>query len=258
MLALGAVGVVVVVVAVLVVVAVTRPSKTATTTAAAAAPTSLVSSVAGVPASVMATQAAHDTIPSYPVPITGTPTLKAAGKPEIVYIGAEYCPYCAGERWAMVMALSKFGTFHNLGTTRSQAQDVVKSVPSFSFYGSTYISKYLVFDPTEAQTVTGAPLQKVSAANQALENKYDAAPYTQSAGIPFVDLANKWVIDGASYNVAPLQHLSHATVARAAASGNTKYGADIQAVAGVIASRLCQLTGGMPTNVCSSFPKALG
>src|SRR5258706_2836824 len=35
------------------------------------------------------------------------PTLTGpTGKPEFLYMGAEYCPYCAAERWAMVVALS--------------------------------------------------------------------------------------------------------------------------------------------------------
>ena len=33
------------------------------------------------------------------------------GKREILYVGANYCPYWAAERWAMVMELSQFGTF---------------------------------------------------------------------------------------------------------------------------------------------------
>ena len=41
---------------------------------------------------------------------TGQPALTSGGKPEILYVGAEYCPYCAAERWAMVVALSRFGT----------------------------------------------------------------------------------------------------------------------------------------------------
>ena len=32
---------------------------------------------------------------------SGTP-LTANGKPEMLYMGAEYCPYCAAERWAMI------------------------------------------------------------------------------------------------------------------------------------------------------------
>src|ERR1039457_5246804 len=39
------------------------------------------------------------------------------GKPEVFYYGAEWCPLCAGERWSIVVALSRFGTFHNLGET---------------------------------------------------------------------------------------------------------------------------------------------
>src|SRR6202043_382420 len=46
------------------------------------------------------------------------------GKPEILYVGAEYCPYCAAQRWAVVTALSHFGTFSGLGTTTSSASDV--------------------------------------------------------------------------------------------------------------------------------------
>ena len=60
-------------------------------------------------------------------------------------MGAEYCPYCAAERWALVMALSKFGTFTDLQGTTSSATDTNPSTPTFSFYGSTYTSKYLSF-----------------------------------------------------------------------------------------------------------------
>ena len=39
------------------------------------------------------------------------PALTAEGKPELLYIGAEFCPHCAAERWPVYIALSKFGTF---------------------------------------------------------------------------------------------------------------------------------------------------
>ena len=44
-----------------------------------------------------------------PKPIT---TIKGAsltsdGKPQMLYIGAEFCPYCAAMRWSMAVALSK-------------------------------------------------------------------------------------------------------------------------------------------------------
>ncbi len=49
------------------------------------------------------------------IPTTGQPALTSGGKPQVdLQLGAEYCPYCAAERWGMVVALSRFGTFSNL------------------------------------------------------------------------------------------------------------------------------------------------
>ena len=38
-------------------------------------------------------------------------------------MGAEYCPYCAAERWSMIVALGRFGTFSGLQTMRSSSTD---------------------------------------------------------------------------------------------------------------------------------------
>src|SRR5438309_707950 len=50
------------------------------------------------------------------------PLLTFAGKTEVLYIGAEYCPYCAAERWSLVVALSKFGSFSGLTYMQSARQ----------------------------------------------------------------------------------------------------------------------------------------
>jgi thiol-disulfide isomerase/thioredoxin len=253
-LAIGGVALVVVVIAVLVVVAVTRSGSSGTASAAAAADPSVVAQIVKVTPATMAAQAKADTSDHITYPTaTGAALLTASGKPKVVYIGADYCPYCGGERWAMAMALSKFGTFSHLEEVTSDSTDTVASIPSFSFYMSSYSSKYLVFDPTETETVSGAKLQSISAANQALFTKYDSG-----GSIPFLDIGGKWTVVGASYDDSAMQHLSHATVAAAASSGGTKYGADIQAVAGIITSRLCNLTGGQPGSVCKYFPSVIG
>lgn len=54
-----------------------------------------------------------------PVQITGQPALASHGRPELVYVGAEYCPFCAAERWPLAVALGRFGTFSRLGLTDS-------------------------------------------------------------------------------------------------------------------------------------------
>ncbi|MBO0693118.1 MAG: DUF929 family protein, partial [Acidimicrobiaceae bacterium] len=245
----GGIGLVLVAVVVLVVVAVTSGGGGSGSNATPLASASVLRQVEGVSPATMATQAKNNPPLAFPVPTNNKAVLTASGKPKVVYIGAEYCPYCGGERWAMIMALSKFGTFTGVKQITSSSSDNPAAIPTFSFLGSSYRSPYLVFDPAETQKVDRSPLQTPTKANAALEAKYDAPPYTQSGGIPFVYIGGKWVIDGASYDVSPMQHLSHATVAQAAATGSTKYGADIQSTAGAIVSRLCNLTGGNPGNV---------
>ena len=55
-----------------------------------------------------------------PTAITDTP-LTDAGKPEVFYLGAEFCPYCAAERWPVVLALLQFGSFTGLTESHSRS-----------------------------------------------------------------------------------------------------------------------------------------
>ena len=53
--------------------------------------------------------------PTAPTSLQGQPPLTDHGLPAVVYVGAEFCPYCAVQRWALLVAFSRFGTFSNLG-----------------------------------------------------------------------------------------------------------------------------------------------
>ena len=68
----------------------------------------------------------------------------------MLYIGAEFCPICATQRWPMTVALSHFGTFSNLQQTHSAVSD--GNIPTLSYYGSTFTSPYLTFTPVETTT----------------------------------------------------------------------------------------------------------
>src|SRR6202042_144933 len=148
----------------------------------------VIHDVTSVPASTLDAVGAGTT---YPHPITrlSGPHLTSAGKPEILYVGAEYCPYCAAERWAMTVALSRFGTFSNLHFIHSSSTDVYANTPTLTFYKSGYTSKYLTFVPVEwysgipdSKSPTGYKvLQTPTAAQQALFSKYNAAPYVPAA-----------------------------------------------------------------------------
>ncbi|HUJ06084.1 MAG TPA: DUF929 family protein [Streptosporangiaceae bacterium] len=187
------------------------------------------------------------------------PTVKlltSGGKPQIVYVGADYCPFCAAERWALAVALSRFGTFSGLGLIHSSSTDEYPNTPTLSFYKATYSSKYLVFTATEAATVNRAPLQPLTPLDKTVMGKFDAPPYVPSSAyddsFPFVDFANKYVIVGASYNPGLLAGLTWQQVAADLARPSSTVGAAIDAAANHITAAICKATNDQPANVCTS------
>ena len=93
--------------------------------AATVAAAAVITDVTSVPSATLDAVGAG-TATSVPKSVDAT-ALTAGGKPEILYVGAEYCPYCAAERWAMVVALSRFGTFTEPRQTASSTSDVYPS-----------------------------------------------------------------------------------------------------------------------------------
>ena len=187
--------------------------------------------------------------------------ITADGKPRVLYVGAEYCPYCAAERWPMAVALSRFGTFSGLGITSSSASDTDPSTPTLSFHGATFASDTLSFTgyetTTNQQQADGSypTLDTPSAADEALLKKYDAPPYvdSNSAGsIPFVNIGGKWLISGASYDPAVLAGKTQQQVADAINDPTTDISKAVVGTANVITAALCQLTANAPADVCTS------
>jgi len=180
--------------------------------------------------------------------ITGRGPLVADGKPELLYIGAGYCPYCAAERWAVVAALAKFGTFSNLGATSSSSNDTNPSTPTFSFYQSTYSSPYLTFTPIELTTQDPSQkLQSPSPAQAALWRSLDAGQ-----SIPFIDFANRYLILGATYDSSSMSRTTFDAVAAQVGNNTTTAGLGIDQTAGAIIKTICSLTGDRPAAVCSA------
>jgi thiol-disulfide isomerase/thioredoxin len=218
--------------------------------AAQAADAAVVKMVSSVPQSVLNT-VGTGTVQTLPKPISGAP-LTQGGKPSVLYVGAEYCPYCATERWAVAVALSRLGTFTNLGETSSSPSDVYPNTATLTFHGASYTSQYLAFTGKETesnQAVNGgyAPLDKLSAAEQALVDKYDP-----SQGIPFIDIGGKYVISGASYDPAVLQGKTQAQIAAALSDPSSPIAKGVDGTANVINAAVCAITGGKPANVCSA------
>jgi Domain of unknown function (DUF929) len=233
--------------------------------------TSLVNTTTSVPASVLDTVGAG-TFNGKVQTITGTPPpLVSNGKPELLFIGAEYCPYCAANRWAMIVALSRFGTFSGLTTVHSGItdgagdQEPYPNTPTFTFVNAKYTSKYLTFTSVEGETnipdtSTGGytALQTPTSAQQALLTKYDAAPYTTQAGaIPFLDFGNKYVSIGVSYPNTAIQGLTWSQIAADLHNPNSTAAKAVDGTANYYTAAICKMTGNQPASACTPAVQAL-
>ncbi len=214
------------------------------------APAAVVTDATTLPPATFAAVGAG-TVSGAPTKITGD-ALTADGKPQVFYYGAEYCPYCAAERWGVVTALSRFGTWTNLQSTTSASQDVFPSTPTFSFYGAKYTSQYIAFDAVEIETNqrSGNGYQKLetpSAAQNALVTKYD----TQGS-IPFIDFGNKFMISGATYDPQVLQGKSIDEIAASLKDPSTDVSKSVLGAANQMTAAICEMTDGKPGTVCDA------
>lgn len=244
LLVLGATVGVLVVVGVIVAIGVTSSGKKADTTRPDAS-AALVAQVSGVPAATLGT-VGKGSVNAAPRPVTDPP-LTSGGHPEVLYIGAEFCPYCAAERWPLVQALSRFGTFAGLKTMHSSPTDVFPNTSTFSFHGSTYTSDVLSFVPRELETATGAPLEKATDAESAIWLRY-----TGKGSFPFLDIGGKYVITGPSFDPTVLKGLTAAEIAGQLADSASAVAQAVDGAANVLTAAICRATSGQPTAVCAA------
>jgi hypothetical protein len=188
------------------------------------------------------------------------PPLTANGKPEIFYDGAEYCPFCAAARWGMIVALSRFGTFSGLKTVHSSTIDNPPNIPTWTFAGSTYTSKYITFTPVEELTNVPlssgqgyTPLQAPTKDQQALMRKYN----TQGS-IPFIDFGNKYVQVGDLTMLGPSNLSGNwAKIASDLKNPSTKNSKAVLAGANFTTAAICKLTNNQPATACTPAVQAL-
>jgi hypothetical protein len=270
MMAWGAVGLVIVIVVVLVIVKATGGSNpnnaNATYTPVAPAPASVVQDVTNIPLSVYNTVGVTSPTAAVapPTVISGQPPMTLNGKsPSMLYYGAEYCPYCAAERWAMTAALSRFGTWSNLKIVASSHTDVDPATHTFSYYGATFTSPYINFSGVEqysnVPTSTGyTTLQNPTTEEKAVLTKYSSSQYlpnaSSSGGIsfPFVDINNLAIISGASYDPGILANQTWSQIAGGLSDPTNPATQAIVTTANYISAAICASSKGAPASVCNS------
>jgi Domain of unknown function (DUF929) len=228
--------------------------------------TAVVDKVTSVPASTLdAVGNGGGAVTGKPATISGPP-LTENGKPEMLYMGAEYCPFCAAERWAMIVALSRFGTFSGLATIHSAAANGAgtaepdPNTPTWTFLNASYTSQYLTFTHVELETNIPDPstgtyttLQKPTAAQTALITKYGGS----NQSIPFIDFGNKYVISGASYDAGTLAGLSWSTIATDLSNPNSTVAKAVDGTANYITAAICKMTNNQPASACTATVQSL-
>jgi len=229
------------------------------------APAGLVAQVTSVPAGLAeAAGDGHGQVTGRPAVVTGSP-LEANGKPEVLFVGSEYCPYCAAERWALVVTLSRFGTFTGLRTIRSGNYQPYPDLATWTFYGSAYASRYLTFVAVETRSnvlVSRAAnpqnrgsyttLQKLTGAEEAILNRYD-----KTGSVPFVDFGDRSVIVGASFDPLVLQQQTWSQIAAALRNPASPAGQAILGAANYMTAAICRLTGDRPASACTPAVRGL-
>lgn len=177
------------------------------------------------------------------------PLLTSGGKPEVLYIGAEYCPYCAAERWSLVVALSKFGSFGGLTYMQSaDSPEVYPDTSTISFHTATYASSYISFVSVETQDRNHQPLQSTTSQEQGLMGQYDP-----QGAIPFVDVANLNVTynGGSQFSPGILAGMNWTQIGSQLDTPNTSVARSIDGAANNLITAICKADGSAPTSLCS-------
>ena len=198
------------------------------------------------------------------------------GKPTVVYIGADTCPFCGENRWAMALALSQFGNFTQLFQGYSALQD--GDVPTLYWvpmnatvaqgveFGNYYQSNYINFITAEYESpITGhfsvqplsyfisqSPNQVYNAVLNFMNatGKFQGTPFTMwgtslDAGADAVvvgnNLTNGW---------NSLSNMTHAEILSQLQSYNDQFAWGEYAAADVYIAQLCPSIKGTAPPVC--------
>lgn len=173
------------------------------------------------------------------------------GKPEVLYMGGEFCPYCATDRWVMLTALSRFGTFTGVQSMFSSSTDVYPNTPTFTFVHAKLTSQYVDFVPVEmwsrnANSSVPPDLQKPTQEQQQLMNTYDSG-----GGIPFLLIGGKFV-GSTPYSPQILAGRTQQQIASNLSDPSQQTTQAIIANANLLTATICSVTNGAPSDVCKS------
>lgn len=191
-------------------------------------------------------------------PVANAPALLGATRlPQVVFVSDEGCGQCAAQRWSMVIALSRFGTVKDVRLAISNASEPAGPLATFSFRSLQYSSKYLDVIAIETKDANGKPLATLSPDDQAVVDTYDAPPYvpaTARGAVPWLDVANRYVMSGSGYSTSVLSNLNWTQIAEKLGDAKDPVTRGVVGNANWITASICHVTGMQPGAVCNAAP----
>ncbi len=239
----ASVAVVVIVIAVVLGIVISNRPKDAPAASGGAA---ALATLEKLPASLF-DQAPAPTPEQAPAKLQGGTALTQDGKPKVLYVGAEYCPFCAMERWALIGALSRFGTFTGVTETTSSSDDVHPNTPTFSFKDAKYTSDVVAFEAVETQDRNKQPLQTLDGENLALFQKFNPG-----GGIPWITYGGTHATDGATVDANAFEGKTYDQIIAGIQDPTSDIGKTVTPAINMITAQICDQTKGKPANVCTS------
>jgi hypothetical protein len=167
----------------------------------------------------------------------------------VLYIGGEFCPYCAADRWSLINALSRFGTFSGLKYMRSAVTD--GDLATITFHGSHYTSQYIDFVGIENEDRNHNQLEPLNNQQQQLLSTLGGNGY------PFLDIAGRYA-NGApnsypgGYDQSVLSGKSWSQIASALSNANDPITQGLIGNANYITAAVCKTTHDKPASACET------
>jgi Domain of unknown function (DUF929) len=172
--------------------------------------------------------------------------------PGVLYVGTEYCSFCAAERWGLIAALSRFGSFRTLYDMTSSELDFAPGTPTFTFYGTSYRSALLVFRGYETQSdvATRNGHRRLMVVPRHVRDVLHA--FDAGTSYPFVDVGGVAVALRAGFSPQTLAGLSRERIAEKLDDPTNPVTRAIVSTANFLSAAICASVRKPPASVCTS------
>jgi len=185
--------------------------------------------------------------------VTDQPLNRAGRKSLVYFMGAGFCPFCAAERWAIVKALARFGTWEGLVEDKSAGRDEkYLNVPTFSLARANYSSAHVEFAGKETADRNFEPLQELDDSDYEILDMYNPDQM-----IPFLLVDGQYMQVGAGFSPELILNMSHEQVRAELDKLDSAIGKAIRAEIDNITALVCKSIAGKGDACGSESVKAL-